>query len=1033
MNVAGPTFAPNDIMKTADVDGDGQAEIIQITPNLGSSPVVNVWHFDAYANGPFVWRLQPQLRLTLTPSVGSNNTPLPPIVQFGGLLNGGGNQQLLFSMAIDVTPGRVYYTPFVYGVNSTQTGWTQIAQGPRTLGGGTFNNATPGTLQIGDVTGDGLNDIVFFEGVGTFLIFPGTVTIYNPFPGTGALPVPVPGFSSGIQAPLSIASFIPGEFALGDVLGTGHDQILTISNYPGGNDPITFTPLPSNLEALTFSATSGLQLAAKTDQGAHSGVLQAAVTGLNLANPKATSVLILNSDGLDEYAGPALQKISNTPFITPARFGDNASHYGTIQTGTVRSSNGAPQTILLARDAGGIHTLVPVAAGSIPNSNLAGFTLPQTQYFPAWPSRGRLEAYAAISMYVTGSSAAGADFRSLYTSPTASPLNISNKLDGFTCATTADYTQNDCSAVISELKAEIQAWTNAQSYYNVAQTTTSNIFSAEQLDVSSITDDLNLPSNAAPSANFSSLLVQIPLQAGYAALEFVGNAGIPVASQIAEVISVVQEILGDVEAAATPSQTSLASATLSVKDELRTWNCDTQTANANTYMKIATNWDIMQVLSQRIDANLIDVTAPEIVSAQQAAEKSFSVGVWQVLAPSAWNVYGLDNWNNLSAMSPLAGYPYLQGGNFTNSSQYQGCYIQPPVRDSHQVFISSYLVYLKQQSTPDQFFPQGSGPSPVAPVPVQAMQDLANLGVDFHDVLAGRNGWQIPPDLTDWCFSSPWTIPADVTPPPSTPPAPSGQLVLTVGGGVPAVPAQKTSCSANNTDYVVYSQQTPINSVFHQPLSVKVTTLATSAETATPVSGAKVQISGQGLSPATTTVVTDANGLASVPLLANGIVQGPYMAYVTLISPNTSGCPSSVPYELQNTPPAIGTVTSNPDMQAVVSVSNKTGPANDRLWTLTITDPTGEAINGGQVTAQLSHTRGPATCSPVAIGGNTTLLNAPKPGSPSGTFSSQLFYDFSSCTGLNTFNLTVSGTFYIPLNGGIYAASYSATTNNQTP
>lgn len=283
MSAAGPTLAATDILMTGDVDGDGQAEIVQITPNLGSSPVVNVWHYDGNVNpqlsaGPGLWRLQPRLRLTLTPSIGSNSIPLVPIIKFANLGNSANKQQQLVSLSINIASGIVHYTPFTYQVNAARTGWTAV-QGSMANGGGTVTSSSTGIMQIGDVTGDGLPDIVIQEVSGNLLIFP-----QKPSSASGQI-----SFADGtaVQVPNAVTVY---SFALADSLGAGYDQIFV-------SDLINFganSPIPGSfpyLEAYQFNSSSGLNKVASIADGnepAEYLTLQSATTGLNAAKPGGT-------------------------------------------------------------------------------------------------------------------------------------------------------------------------------------------------------------------------------------------------------------------------------------------------------------------------------------------------------------------------------------------------------------------------------------------------------------------------------------------------------------------------------------------------------------------------------------------------------------------------------------------------------------------------------------------------------------------------------------------------------------------------
>ncbi len=1032
MNVGAPILAATDTLMTADVDGDGQAEIIQISPNLGSSPVVNVWHYDGNLNpqaptSPGVWRLEPQLRLTLTPSVGSNSTAIAPTIKFASFANPAGKQQQLVSMAIRVTPGLVYYTPFVYQVNSTHTGWTTLTSGPMTNGGGTFANSVPASLQVGDVSGDGRPDIVLLEGVGRFLIFPQTGF------SSGAI-----SFSSGVQAgPESGGIFLSGTFALGDALGLGYEQIYTVEQEFVSAIP----PISEDLKGYQFSPSTVSPALGLVQVGvlpslpsANAAGLQAAYTGRNPANPAGASILIMNSDGLDEYGGGSLQtKISSTPFISQSRFGDDPSHYKTIQTGTVFAYNTAGQaykeTVLVGRDANGIHTLVPTSAGNICGSAKQGFDLPQKNmtgtylYFPPFVSSCTAQETAPLTSqayaYFNTRYGGGKEIRAQYTNIKIQPPDVSGASYGSISPAPA-FTQCDFTTVQNQLEQEITDVNNARAYFGTTEENglisgnLQSINMGESNALGTAISDLSAPPDPGSSTAFAAT---VATQAISSIFDFIGNAGIPVASQLSEVFSVIGDVISDVQGAETSTGSTLQTQGLTLQTQLLATFNDQQQANANTLYKVLQNWDLLSQLNQQLSAS--SATPPGNDDANARAVNAYAIAAWKQLMPSAWSIIAV-GCSTGEDFLPAGYQPYFVDGPDYSFADSSDCYSFP-----------TYVLYAKLQSTSDStsslssiFSTFNTGPAPVA---VQPIQDLLALGVNWYDVLGRRNGWQqVPLDLTDFVLSITPAVPAQnpyFNPPPVTvPPSAGAPSALILSNGEPSGQSQQ-QCGSNPTEPDIYQQSTPLNSIFPVPIGISVVDAS-----GTGVPNATVQVSGIGLSPNTSTVVTDSSGSANVYLLANNIVQVPYTATFTVTSAAPS-CGLTQKYILQNTAAVSGTTPTNPDIQAVVSVTSKVALfTTDRLWYITITDPTGTAT-GGTYNAQLTHTRGPASCNPVPV-----PINGGFTAAGGGNFKTSLGWNFSSCTGLNLFTLTVTGNFTIPMDdGSTYQATYSASTNNQTP
>lgn len=1025
MSAATPPFGSTDILMTADVNGDGQAEIIQVTPNVGSSPVVNVWH---YYPSPGVWNVQPQLRLTLSPSsisatYGSPATAVAPMIKFADM-HASGRKELVYLLTQWSSSGTTYI-PTVYQVNANGTAWAVVATAPATtpvlpqtysgwLGG-------PRSFQIGQIGSEVFPSIVIQPtapySLLAFLNITAPTQPVGPLTFAAALQSTIPALPQpmlGPLAPFSVGAMVP-NFAIGNIFGLD-GIILTI---PMGGSLQGYDFRGPILGLVPEGPTAGTASTTPSDASQYS-TLQIAYTGLNSAAPAAPSVLILQPDGLDEFGvasngvfpnAPAWAKISNTPFISEARFGDDPSHYLTIQTGKVNTTTGLPETVVVARDASGMHTLTPAAAGTICGSTLPGFQLPQTYYFPQFLTAGQSQAYAYINRALDTP-----DIREAYSNSDANLGTYLTNVKGL--AWPANYpgsspnslfSMADFSAVQTQIEAELSAGSNAVTYFGITGNFISSVFASKTFALSTITNALNLPTDVSPgSSNLASVLEQLPLQIISSALFFIGNATLPEASQAAQLFSVIGTVIADVqEATASSPGSSLAAQTLSVETQITNLNNAAMTGNSNAQTKVLRNWDLMKELNQQINNGEIDQTEAALNAAQQQALTTFEIGIWQTLAPQVWAIAGFP-----PGGGPPQGYTYL-------SYPYGITINLPYVPNSTYCNYNTQVFVYPEIASTEGFF------GPNSPVAQATIQQVTSLGVNYLDILGQRNGWQnIPTDLSNWCTTSPWTVPADA-PATTTPPATSGApATMTLAGGEPTKLISPYTCPGQNSP-IVYTQSTPVNSVFPEPITIQV-----NDANANGVPNAVVQISGKGLSPVNSTALTGSNGSVSVPLLANGLVQG-YQVTATVIStPSSTANPClSAIYELQNTA-AVSTSTGPTGLQPVAGVTAKSGAASDRTWTVSIQDTTLTALSMQMTTLKLTQTGGSA-CTPVAYGSNVPQSATPD---NRGNFLFMPQWNFSTCKGLTTFSLQFAGTAVVGLAGGqTYTVPIAGTVGNQLP
>ncbi len=1004
-----PRFGPTDVLMTADVDGDGQAEIIQVTPaaSLSDQTVVSVWHYDIKAQ---VWQLAPKLQLKLPASVDFNGLAAP-MIQFG-YLKGSGREQLVYlNTKVEVALPALFLTatPIVYQAKLDRSGWSNIGSSQETVLPILPPAVVGGPFKLGDVTdgnyspnGDGLLDIVLKVPQG-FMVFaqktPSSIETVT--------------FERGQYSALPNAASPVGNFALAALSG---DTQLIVA-IPSGGSVTPYTYSTGQLTPLLNTGSSG-----QSSDPSQYATLQTVQTGHNPSDPFADTLLIMGSNELDEYGivpTQGLIQVGKSPFVAKTRFGDDPSHYTTIQTGRVRYGLiSAPQAILLARDASGVHTLL--RSTNVCETGVAGFTLPQAKYFPSFTG-GQAAAYSYMSNALVQGNF---NIRTLYANDYASLPSYEATLAALNYpAATANlnFSQNDFDAVKTQLNAEFLAAGNTVSYFLASDAQIHNLFNGEDTALQSIVTSLNLPSDVNVNTSnpagytFSQILTQIistiffGLGANGDAAKHIGVSTDSLNSA-AIAVSAIGTAIADVTSLSSSSGGgSLGGQTLVVEEQVTGWHTEAATQNAIAQTAALQNWDTMRALSDQIGGGSLSISSVQEDNALNAGLTQFQIGTWEALAPQAWEVVS----------TFLGGEDIQTFEDVHNLQNYSYAYVA--VHDIPGTVGATYGFWVETQST--------AGNSSHLPVPQAAMQELASLGINYLDVLGQRNGWQNMPSETingtpcDYC-----TVPPD--PPPAIPPPPviGAPATLTVLGGGQET-ARTYSC-ANLQPAPILKQSAPVYSVFPEPLTFQVQDASGNG-----VPNATVQLSGAGLDPNTTTALTDSNGFASVSLLADGVVRGNYLATLRVISPavDTSypACAVVQKYELENAPgPAGGTVPAG--LATTVTVTAKSGAPTARTWTIGVRDTSGTATAMTIHSIVLKQTSG-STCTPAPVTGSPLPIPMSGPDA-SGNFTANVTTDFSSCTGLTSFDATVKGTTTITLSdGSSYNVSTSGAVHNQAP
>jgi hypothetical protein len=407
----------------------------------------------------------------------------------------------------------------------------------------------------------------------------------------------------------------------------------------------------------------------------------------------------------------------------------------------------------------------------------------------------------------------------------------------------------------------------------------------------------------------------------------------------------------------------------------------------------------MSALSNQIGNGTLSISSLAEDQALNAGLTQFQIGSWQALTPQAWYI---DKFLQAGADIP----DFLIGYNLQN---YPYAYVA--VSNNATLGVWAGVAGTAQFNLAN------------LPVAQATIQQLLSLGVNIDDVLGQRNGWQNIPS-NDACFGL-CIVPPD-TASVSTPPVIGAPATLTILGGGQET-AQTYTC-ASLPPVPILKQSTPVYSVFPEALTLQV-----QDANGFGVPNATIQISGLGLDPGVQTVLTDINGLASVSLLADGLVHSDYLATLQVTSPaqdsSFPACAVFQQYDLENTPGATSG-TGPTGLQTVLSVSGKSGTAKARVWTIDVEDTTGSATAMTLNSFALQQTHGVA-CTPVIATAFPAAMTGPD---ASGNFTLGVTTDFSSCKGLTAFTATVSATGTITLTDGTsYPVPTSGTIANQMP
>jgi hypothetical protein len=893
MHAATPPWTGLDYFMTADVDGDGQAELIQFTVPVNEA-TIHVWHYDA---SPGVWRRMPGLDMKVpgvVTGLGPNNVN-EPFFRFADLA-GTGQQELVFLTGL-VRNGGLFATPSVYQAAKDGSGWKRRNTGGETAISSAYLNNNFDFANLGN----GLRQLVFL-GQGGFIFIRQAAT-----PTQDQIRF-ASGFAKSLPGSKIVPPFVPVDFD-----GNGHDQIAFIRE--NGDLDVTLTADSGDPNAILTTAN--------LDSQVKSQPMQALYTSLG-KTPASKDLLLIGANGLNEYGTPQsggkAAKIANSPFISKKRFGDALFHSTSIQTGKVQDALGQPQTILVARDATGLRTLVP--SQNVCQSGTRGFTLVQGGYFPTFLG-GQAAAYSAISnLLVRGNN----DIRSIYSSNFASLASYQASLLHVKYpAGSTKFTEQDFDNTKAQLNKEFLAAANAGQFFESTRTQIEDLFDAEAAAVPGILTALSLPSDASADNSAGAIFGNILLSVVNAIFSFAGssdtNAGkfglasVDEAYAINGSMSVLTTIINDVVSATSSSGGGdLAGQTLVVEDQLETWRAMAATQTASASAATFRNWDLMETVSQQIGVGAVTATSRIQEKAVEAGLKKFQLATWQALAPQVWYIYGDFNGADSHLARELSGYSYYIRQDGT-----------PPALSCCATSVK-WLVWAALSS---------AKPAHGA-VATSTINELSKLGVDWHDILARRNGWENIPFDDSMGYRGNVTIALSQPAPPKPPRiGPPSRMVVTGGVGSPRTYA----CGGSTLP--ILEQSTPVFSVIPKPIKIRVTD-----SNGNGVPAATVRFKGRtSMGNNGVDFTTDSRGFATVTLVAEEKAEtGPintniapnYFTINGTTDPQAPSCMIHIPYILRTMLSPVDNTAQRAGVNAQVDRTPRNNPPAGNARTLTI-------------------------------------------------------------------------------------------------
>jgi hypothetical protein len=723
----------------ADVDGDGQKEVVVRMNgsliNQASSPRATT-NFDQeqvyhYNTATRTWTL-----LTSYDTAGSSSMWMKA--------NTTDKQQVRITLDNSQPNSRLNAATWANGKWNTASYSPIVTQHGKFATGCAHGMALQGyCIAFGDVTGDGLADLVYLASDGNYS--------HYLIPSVQGKPFGASEVFGGLQIHLALNDQLL-NWQVGDIDGDGVSEVLIpdstqqIGAYYWNNQANMFTSVADpNVElAQTASALgpfSSVQILPKPilttnyDQQGMNPTVGPSM-GLAAIGKSGLYVLKFTSSG-GQHTFPGVYDFSNVPKLSSAISGD-AGFAPSAYSGYFRLAVEGQNVVMLARSATGIVSMVQSGTAYVDPNTLSD------RGYPAY-TKSQQSAYQYISLNAAGNS----DIRALYADPAVPWSYVQYQVESLAPPpTTAGISASDFQLVQKQTVDELTALQSVNLFYGVTGQILTNTYLVKDAALSEVTDALSLSSD--PDVTAQTLSVLTSVLGGLGGI--VGTAGsiLQLAKDAATisniinhinaasyVVSLMSTITGDIATYSPGSAPgSLSTGTFSLKSALDNSALGAATANACHQLEALSAWNQSRPIADGILTQAIPLDLETQQDLLQAGQSIFRMDVWQTLAPAKWDYYAV--YGN--------GDFILTCGNcfFPGNASY-------PFADTVEVKASNTNC---GNSSGQSFNPSGyysfvlGDPQTHNWPNLNALNALFNaapngLGVNPSDVFFGKNGWSM--------------------------------------------------------------------------------------------------------------------------------------------------------------------------------------------------------------------------------------------------------------------------------------------------
>jgi hypothetical protein len=719
-------------IELADIDGDGQAELIARGPNgvatLRWDTKQDLWGSLAEA-GPL-------------PDVDGWDKPqYYTTIQLADV-NGDGKAEL-------IARGR-------HGVTVLQWDgrqWTQLAwAGPLADVDGWDKPQYYTTIQLADVDGNGKAELIA-RGPKGVLAWSWMPTLLGPT-GSWTQMAGSPGVMAdpdGWGEPPSYLTFqaadVDGDGKF-EILGRGSDGIQT---WKWAGDAGARAPLPdANASALTMAGI----IPATSDEPAPT----ASATGTNpplsevTPAPTATNPPLSALTPVPTATNPPLAPLTEAPTAASAT-PTPASTPTVAPTDTLSPTptpmQGATPTPTATGEPSQVITLVaPTPVIGFRTSVANGFYQPSQPGFPDYRNTpGQLRSYQLISQYLLGDGPGSAwppepsdpsdprlqDIRAQYINTLVKNwLTFASAVAQLKGKAPACVPKDDFETVRQQLQTELKFVDHAYIWFGNTKTLLTELFDENAMSVPIVAGHLALSESSDASVILNWLSLALAIEGAILALAItVGSGGIlaPIVGGILALESMAFRL-----AAGAVGGTSIKTQVLHLQEQLLANRERALASNDLVQIAYLKHWGLLKALGEPIES--LDLTWPVDLTNRAAAQgqRGYELTLWQTLSPIVWFVAGYRHRGGEK-------YAYHYTGHLSCSAE-DWLFVQ---KGEYKDVDDASLARLFEKPT------NGPNGDPSGP-----------LGVPLQDIFLSRNGWHLDGYLTQGCNFEPPVDPSSL-------------------------------------------------------------------------------------------------------------------------------------------------------------------------------------------------------------------------------------------------------------------------------